>query len=70
MYNMLENMFNMICNMSLMPKTVEYAEAYVPYQQYTKSYNPQEALEKGTMFPELYRPYNKSGYRRDFECIE
>ena len=34
------------------------ARAYVPYQIYTKSYSPKEALEKGTMFPELYSPYD------------
>ena len=37
----------------------ELAKAYVPYQQYMASYSPEEALEKGTMFPELYRPYEK-----------
>lgn len=42
-----------------MPLEPKLAEAYVPYQEYKVSYNPQEALEKGTMFPELYRPYNK-----------
>lgn len=33
------------------------AEAYVPFQYYDKSYTPMEALKKGTLFPELYRPY-------------
>lgn len=62
MYNMFQNMF-----MNIMPpmiKQPELAEAYIPYQQYTTSYPPPEALEKGTMFPELYRPYEKSeGFR-------
>ena len=35
------------------------AEAYVPYQVYTESYSPSEALHRGTMFPALYRPYTK-----------
>ncbi len=37
----------------------ELAEAYIPYQQYTTSFPPMEALEMGTMFPELVRPYTK-----------
>lgn len=35
------------------------AQAYIPFQAYDEQYNPQEALEKGTLFPELYRPYKK-----------
>lgn len=35
------------------------AEAYIPYQRYGRIFNPREALEKGTLFPELYRPYHK-----------
>jgi hypothetical protein len=36
---------------------LELARAYIPYQKYTSTYSPREALEKGTLFPELYRPY-------------
>ncbi|WP_027719361.1 spore coat associated protein CotJA [Desulfovirgula thermocuniculi] len=36
---------------------VELAQAYVPWQRYGKIYSPGEALEKGTLFPELYSPY-------------
>ncbi len=35
----------------------ELATAYVPYQQLDKLYPLCEALMKGTLFPELYRPY-------------
>lgn len=45
-----------------MRKEVELAEAYIPYQQYTTSFSPMEALHAGTMFPELVRPYEKNGY--------
>lgn len=38
---------------------LELARAYIPYQQYAKSYSDEEALHKGTMFPELYSPYDK-----------
>lgn len=40
------------------PEGVELARAYIPFQEYTKSWPPEEALNKGTMFPELYRPYS------------
>jgi len=35
------------------------AEAYVPYQVLQKVYEPMKGLMKGTIFPELYRPYVK-----------
>lgn len=36
---------------------MELARAYIPYQSYGPTYTPAEALEKGTLFPDLYRPY-------------
>lgn len=36
---------------------VGLAQTYVPWQRYGKVYSPGEALEKGTLFPELYSPY-------------
>lgn len=40
------------------------AIAIVPYQQYVKTFPIDEALYKGTLFPDLYRPYKpeKGGY--------
>lgn len=40
-------------------RNYELAQAYVPYQYYTDSYQPMEALKKGTLFPELYKPYRE-----------
>lgn len=37
----------------------ELAKAYIPYQEYKASFPPEEALDKGTAFPELYKPYIK-----------
>lgn len=37
---------------------LELAQAYIPYQRYGPTYTPAEALEKGTLFPDLYRPYD------------
>lgn len=36
---------------------VRLAEAYVIWQKYGQIFSPAEALEKGTLFPELYSPY-------------
>jgi len=44
----------------IFPEGIELARAYIPFQIYTKSFSPEEALAKGTMFPELYRPYHRS----------
>jgi len=40
-----------------MPKCVILAHAYVPWQCYDKAYCPEEALMKGTLFPELWGVY-------------
>lgn len=37
----------------------DLARAYVPFQVMGQVYSPREALKKGTLFPELYRPYVK-----------
>ena len=41
----------------LMGPQFELARAYVRIQFYTRQYSPEVALERGTLFPELYRPY-------------
>lgn len=33
------------------------AQAYVIWQRYGPTFSPAEALEKGTIFPDLYSPY-------------
>ena len=38
-----------------MPVRPELAQAYVPYQLYTRIMPAQEALKKGTVFPELVK---------------
>lgn len=43
----------------VMPKEFQLATAYVPYQVMCKIYEPRKALMKGTIFPELFRPYEK-----------
>lgn len=36
---------------------MKLAHAYVPFQQFSDSYPPAEALRRGTLFPELWMPY-------------
>ena len=44
---------------SCLCENVSYAQAYVPYEKIDKLYSKQEALDKGTAFPELNMPYTK-----------
>ena len=44
---------------------VRLGAAYVPYQQMCELFNPIEALQKGTAFPELYSPYDKRDKRNN-----
>ena len=39
----------------VMPINPELAEAYVPYQIYSRIFMPDEALKRGTAFPELVK---------------
>lgn len=48
----------------VMPKEFELATAYVPYQVMCKIYEPMKSLMKGTIFPELYKPYVKQKHDR------
>ncbi|NLM36046.1 MAG: spore coat associated protein CotJA [Clostridiales bacterium] len=38
-------------------KDVRLARAYVPFQKMCSIFSPIEALKRGTIFPELYSPY-------------
>ena len=39
------------------------AEAYIPIQRYVSSYPPEQGLRRGTIFPELDKPYNEEKSR-------
>lgn len=41
----------------VLPKDWQLATAYVAYQIYGPLYKLKEGFHKGTLFPELYRPY-------------
>lgn len=40
-----------------MPDNPQLANSYVPYQYLDEIFDPCEALEHGTLFPELFSPY-------------
>ncbi|GEA15827.1 hypothetical protein E308F_20710 [Moorella sp. E308F] len=35
----------------------QLARAYVPWQRFTNRWDPMEGLARGTIFPELFQPY-------------
>lgn len=39
------------------PQETPVAMAYIPFQQFGKLYVPEKALERGTVFPELDKPF-------------
>jgi len=42
-----------------MPKDIKLARAYVPNQPYERLFPLDEALKKGTLFANLYQPYDR-----------
>lgn len=49
---------------------VRLARAYVPFQKLCNLFTPEEALDKGTVFPELYSPYSKKEYAKMSPIME
>ena len=43
--------------MAPLPENMVVAMAYVPFQQFSKVYTPEKALDNGTLFPELDNPF-------------
>lgn len=44
-----------------MPEEMPVAMAYVPYQQWDTVYTAEEGFPKGTIFPQLYKPFCPGG---------
>lgn len=44
---------------SAFPAETSVAMAYIPFQLCTTTFDPQVALEKGTLFPILYKPWGR-----------
>jgi hypothetical protein len=51
-------------SMTRFPKNTPLAMAYVPFQQWGETYGDDEALSRGTLFPELDPPFSKGGADR------
>ena len=49
--------------MSRFPAQTPLAMAYVPFQQWNDTHNPEDALRSGTLFPDLVFPFSKGGSR-------
>jgi len=47
-------------------RDVRLAAAYVPYQKLCTIFSPIEGLKRGTIFPELYSPWDKEAKRGEF----
>ena len=45
----------------VMPPMLAEAMAYVPFQQYKNIYKNEEGFLRGTIFPELDKPFLKAG---------
>ena len=51
-------------SMTRFPKNTPIAMAYVPFQQWRETYGDDEALSRGTLFPDLDLPFSKGGADR------
>ncbi|WP_294443013.1 spore coat associated protein CotJA [Ruminococcus flavefaciens] len=51
-------------SMTRFPKKTPLAMAYVPFQQWGETYGDDEALSRGTLFPDLDLPFSKGGADR------
>ena len=43
------------------PSSTPVAMAYIPFQQFGKLYSPEKALDAGTLFPDLDKPFLEGG---------
>ena len=48
-------------NTSPLPENAPLAMAYVPVQQWSGTSSPEDALENGSLFPELVLPFMRGG---------
>ena len=51
-------------SMTRFPKNTPLAMAYMPFQQWGETYGDDEALSRGTLFPDLDLPFSKGGADR------
>ena len=58
------------CTIDPMPNDAKLAFAYVKFQQYGNISDREEALARGTVFGELYMPYNCAKRRSNDGCCK
>lgn len=51
-------------------RNVRLAAAYVPYQKLCTTFSPIQSLKAGTIFPELFSPYEKKNKKNKFNREE
>jgi len=58
------------CTIDEMPEHATLAFAYIKFQQYCNITERDEALARGTVFGDLYMPYNCNKRRTDNGCCK
>ncbi len=56
-------------NQGNFPKNAMFGHCYVMDQMLRKTFSPEEALKKGTIFPELFSPYSPGDSMREIEFL-
>lgn len=57
-------------NQGNFPKNAMFGHAYVMDQMLKRTFSPEEALKKGTIFPELFSPYSPGDSMREIEFLK
>ena len=57
-------------NQGNFPKNAMFGHAYVMDQVLNKTFSPDVALKKGTIFPELFSPYSPGDSMREIEFLK
>lgn len=55
--NRMPSAANPLCIATELPQNPALAMAYVPFQSMGNTYEPEQALRSGTLFPELNKPF-------------
>lgn len=57
-------------NQGNFPKNAMFGHAYVMDQTLRRTFSLEEALKKGTIFPELFSPYSPGDSMREIEFLK
>ena len=56
-------------NQGNFPRNAMFGHAYVMDQMLNKTFSPEDALKKGTIFPELFSPYSPGDSMKEIEFL-